>query len=544
MKEKTQLHLALWGLVLLFSILTSAAFLVPGLGFIALVGFTPLFCLDKILTDRKVKGAWWYYYAVFLGFNIGATWWIWNVSPAGSVAAILLNALQMALIFLCFRAFKRRCKRGASWLPYIFFIALWIAWEHIYVNIELSWPWLVLGNSLATSVKLAQWYEITGVEGGSLWILLCSWVTFIAIDRLSTGRRKAAGWAIASLAALVVIPACASLIRYYSYRETGEKVECVLAQPNVDPFMKYGYIPQEELDRNLVKLFESQVTPETKYLITPETFTYDLDLDNPDFNASFTKMRELMQANPQATMLLGALTRKVYGVSASKPTPSARKSGSIWYDVYNSAITLNGDGILGFYHKSKLVPGVEIIPYQNALPWLGNLLSKFGGSTSSYGTLERMNAIPGADGNRVAPMICYESVYGDWSAEAVRDGATFLAVITNDGWWGDTPGYHQHFRFAALRAIENRRDVAHVANTGISGFINQRGDVLQKTGWWVETAIRGEVQTNTRLTFFTRHGDLVGRASQWLAAGLILLLLLSLLWDRISGRGRSGAVKL
>ncbi|MBR5055831.1 MAG: apolipoprotein N-acyltransferase, partial [Bacteroidales bacterium] len=137
-----------------------------------------------------------------------------------------------------------------------------------------------------------------------------------------------------------------------------------------------------------------------------------------------------------------------------------------------------------------------------------------------------------------------ESVYGYWSAEAVRDGATFLAVITNDGWWGDTPGYHQHFRFAALRAIENRRDVAHVANTGISGFINQRGDVLQATGWWVETAIRGDVHTNTRLTFFSRHGDLVGRASQWLSAGLILLLLLSLLWDRISGRGKSAAGRL
>ena len=541
MKDKRELRLTLWGLVLLFIALTSLPFLVPGLGFLALVGFTPLFCLEKIISDKNVKGGWWFYFTAFLGFNIAATWWIWNVSPAGSVAAIILNALQMALIFLCFRAFKRRCAKGAGWLPYLFFTALWIAWEHIYVNIEISWPWLVLGNSLATSPKLAQWYEITGVEGGSLWILLCSWLTFVLITGITSGRKAAARWTAAALGALALIPACASLVRYYSYQEKGEAVECVLAQPNVDPFMKYGYIPQDKLDEALLNLFDTQITPETRYLITPETFTYDLDLNIPDSNHSFVRFENYMKEHPGATMLLGALTRRIYGPLQEKPSPTARRSGSIWYDVYNSAMTIGGDGLIEYYHKSKLVPGVEIIPYQNALPWLGDFLSKFGGSTSSYGTMERMNAIGGLDGNRVAPMICYESLYGDWSTAAVRDGATFLAVITNDGWWGDTPGYHQHFRFAGLRAIENRRDVAHVANTGISGFINQRGDVLQKTGWWVETAIRGEVHTNEALTFFSLHGDYVGRASQWLAAALILLLLLISVWDRISSRGISGA---
>lgn len=544
MEQRKELRPALWGLAALFTLLSSLPFLVEGTGFMALVSFAPLFCMEKIIADNKVKGGWWYLFAAFLGFNVAATWWIWNVSPAGSVAAIFLNALQMNVIFASFRLFKRRCTRGCGWLPYLFFIALWIAWEHIYVNIELSWPWLVLGNSLASSVKLAQWYEITGVEGGSLWILLCSWLTFVTADCLLSGRGRAARGAAAGLAALVLIPSCASLVRYYSYQERGEAVECVLAQPNVDPFMKYGHISQETLDTRLLELFESQATPDTRYFITPETFTYDLEMDNPDDNSSFRRMRSFMEERPGATMLLGALTRKVYGISASKPTPSARRSGSIWYDVYNSAITISGEGMLGYYHKSKLVPGVEIIPYQNSLPWLGGLLSRFGGSTSSYGTLKAMNAIPGEDGNRMAPMICYESVYGDWSAAAVRDGATFLAVITNDGWWGDTPGYHQHFRFAALRAIENRRDVAHVANTGISGFINQRGDVLRKSGWWVETALRGEVHTETRLTLFSRYGDLVGRAAVWLSAALIFLLFLLLLWDRRSGRGISGARSL
>ena len=85
MKEKKEIRLAIWGLIALFTLLTSIPFLVPGLGFIALVGFAPLFCLEKIITDNHVKGAWWLYYTAFLGFNIASTWWIWNVSPAGIV---------------------------------------------------------------------------------------------------------------------------------------------------------------------------------------------------------------------------------------------------------------------------------------------------------------------------------------------------------------------------------------------------------------------------------------------------------------------------
>src|SRR5207247_2436074 len=77
----------------------------------------------------------------------------------------------------------------------------------------------------------------------------------------------------------------------------------------------------------------------------------------------------------------------------------------------------------------------------------------------------------------IAPAICYESIYGDFLSAYIRNGAEFIAVITNDGWWGDTPGYIQHENYARLAAIEFRRDIARSANTGISCFINQKGDI-------------------------------------------------------------------
>ena len=116
-----------------------------------------------------------------------------------------------------------------------------------------------------------------------------------------------------------------------------------------------------------------------------------------------------------------------------------------------------------------------------------------------------------------------------------------MAVITNDGWWGDTPGYRQHFNFARLRAIENRRDIVQAANTGTSGIINQRGDVLAKTPYWVETTLRGTIQGNDTLTPFVRHGDRIGRFASYAFLVLCLMLLVFSVSDRRSGRGKSAA---
>ncbi len=182
---------------------------------------------------------------------------------------------------------------------------------------------------------------------------------------------------------------------------------------------------------------------------------------------------------------------------------------------------MDSQQVYGSYVKSKLVPGVEIIPYENVLKFLGPIVQKFGGSSSSYGTQDEMDAIPTSDGSKLGAMICYESVYGDWSRVATKKGARFLAVMTNDGWWGDTPGYRQHFNFARLRAIENRRDVVQAAKTTLKGTING----------------------NDALTPFVRHGDRVGRCAGYLFLASLLTLLVFAVSGRRSGRGKSASGK-
>ncbi|MBL7922865.1 MAG: apolipoprotein N-acyltransferase, partial [Bacteroidia bacterium] len=154
-----------------------------------------------------------------------------------------------------------------------------------------------------------------------------------------------------------------------------------------------------------------------------------------------------------------------------------------------------------------------------------------GGTTGSLGVQEWPTVFSG-DSVMAAPVICYESVYGDYVGEYVRRGANLICIMTNDGWWSDTPGYRQHCQYARLRAIEHRRSIARSANTGTSCFIDQKGQISQATSWWVPAAIKQVLNYNNTLSFYSRHGDLLGKSAYGCAAFLLSITLLTRLFRR------------
>jgi len=125
---------------------------------------------------------------------------------------------------------------------------------------------------------------------------------------------------------------------------------------------------------------------------------------------------------------------------------------------------------------------------------------------------------------KVAPIICYESVYGNFVNGFVKNGAQFLAVITNDGWWQNTQGHKQHLMFSKLRAIENRRSLVRSANTGTSAIINQKGDIVKRLDYNKKGIIKASINLNNKLTFYNRYGDFIARISQFLSVLLILTI--------------------
>lgn len=539
---------SLWILVAESAILSSIPFLIQQTGILIVTAFVPLFFLDKYLEEQNNKHKFAYFYLAFLAFNAITTWWVWNASAIGAIAAIALNALQMAVIFSLFRIARKELKKlfknrdlEVTICSLLFLIVTWTAWERIYYQIEISWPWLALGNALATSPQLAQWYEIFGTQGGTVWILLCNSAIFIFLDSKSGKSRKIAA---ISAAAIIAIPCICSTVRYYTYDEAKkDTVDIVVAQPNIDPYDKFGVTPQTEIDSRVLELFEEKITESTDYIITPETFTYSVNIDDPENHISINRYQDFLSRYPGTEMILGAMTYRNY-TATLQPTRSARRGAGerSWYDAFNTVLVLDSDNIYGYYFKSKLVPGVERIPYAKYLSFLAPLFEKFGGSPSSYGTQEDMIPIKSGKGLTIAGIVCYESVYGDYCRKAAEKGADFLTVITNDGWWGNTPGHRQHLNFSKLRAIECRRDLVFAANTGISAVINQRGETVVKTPYWEETVFDATLYTNEKITVFAKHGDFVGRIMS--NAFLILFFIFVLLKvfsisDRKSSSGRT-----
>ena len=511
----------MWILILLSSIMLSLPFLLPGTGWVSLVAFIPLLAAEHIATRERMRLFWVKYYLCFLLWNIFTTFWIYKATLYGAMAAVILNALQMAVIFAMFRWFKRLTK---GYLPYLFFIIAWLAWEHAYFNWDVSWPWLVLGNAFATSVKSVQWYEYTGALGGSLWILLINTLLFRVLLLAANGEKfkKSA----ISVALLYIVPVVISLAIYHSYKVVPYEPsngsgyrEFTVLQPNIDPYNRKFSQSQYQQDKVLLNLMQEcdsnsiVVAPET--FVSPRLSAAALVENNPHGNSSFNRFGAFAKER-SLSLIIGAVTDTFYNAQA-RPTPTARHlDGERWYDRCNSAVFFDSNGKHGFYHKSKLVVLVESTPYKRLFKFVSKFNIDLGGAMGDFAPQSEREIFVTTDSVKIGTAICYESVYGDFYREYVLNGADVMSIITNDGWWGDTPGYRQHLSYASLRAIETRRAIARSANTGISAFIDQKGDIIASTEWWKEDAISADLPLNDKITFFVRHGDIIGRVSEFL----------------------------
>jgi len=238
------------------------------------------------------------------------------------------------------------------------------------------------------------------------------------------------------------------------------------------------------------------------------------------------RIRQWLGQHPGVALLTGVTTVGFYP-NKEAASPSARYRDDLgYYDTFNAgAYFASATAPIAFYHKSRLVPGVENVP-----PLLTALVASIdlGGYVGSYGTQAERTVYPApanAPALRPAPIICYEAIYGDFVAEYARNGATLLTVFTNDAWWLDSPGYRQLLRYGSLRCIETRRDLARSANTGFTGFINQKGEITHLVPAWIPTATRGTVHLNNEVTFYARFGELIGRGAQLLAVlGLLAVV--------------------
>lgn len=473
------------------------------------IGFVPLLLLRQqfLATDKKPWKLGLWTYLSFLLWNIGTTWWVANASISGGIFAFTVNALLMTLVFGSWSFIDRKINTRYSFL---LLIPIWILFEFGHHRWDLSWPWLTLGNYFSVRTDWVQWYEWTGTLGGSAWILLVNLLLF----RLYNVYRDVAkrNQNIFTIIGILFLPIVVSQILLPFATSLAVKkpnyLNAVVLQPNIDPYTEKfaASASNEAFTDSLINLANRHVTSQTNLVIAPETALPLSFLEDKLHTFAFgQQLQEQVSKWPKVDLLIGASTVKIFDTKqsvASTPIPNT----SQWYESYNSSVLLTKKEAPQYAHKSKLVPGVELVPFSAYLPFLSALAIENGGTSGTLG-IEKEPKILNVDQVKLAPIICYESIYGDFVRQQVQKGAQLLCIITNDGWWGNTPGYQQHFSFARLRAIETRRWVLRSANTGTSGSIDQRGKVIKKTPYWTKASFAQTVTLRSDQTFYTKYGD-------------------------------------
>lgn len=517
----------------------------PTYGFAGLlfIAFVPLLLSEKRLrNDARTKTAWRvlaHAYMTFFIWNFATTSWLYYATPFGMWFAVLVNSLLMATVFTAYHLFARKVNQGTAWT---FLICLWMGFEYLHLHWDFSWPWLNLGNGFSEYTSWIQWYEYTGTFGGTLWI----WVVNVAITWILVSRFK---WFKSSVAAgdsafakakslkTILLPVIMVLIpialSYYiratydvSITKESKMDQVLIVQPNIDPYKEKYF----QTNRKVIGLIEELITPEMSedvdFIITPETVLADgrFRLSQIQYHRDVQDLRTLLSPYPNTYYLGGISMIDLFKKEDERRTnQSNTQDGKLYFNDYNSAMFMNRSGSVELYHKSKLVVGIENMPYKSVLePLLGNAMIDLGGTVATKTTQEERSVFTTATKKSIAPIICYESVYGDYLTDYVANGAQYLAIITNDAWWGNTQGHKQHLSLARLRAIENRRWIARSANTGISAVIDHTGTIRKSLGYEKRGVIKGNLQSREELTFYTQHGDYLARVALFIGVFTLL----------------------
>ncbi|WBL24845.1 apolipoprotein N-acyltransferase [Zunongwangia sp. HGR-M22] len=521
---------------ILFAILSGLllAFGWPTNGFplLLFLGFTPLLLAEFNIRNSEAKFKKWKIFGVayisFFIWNIITTYWIYFSTPFGGAFAILANSLLMSVVFLIYHIIAKRTGFRAS---ASFFISLWIVFEKIHLGWDFSWPWLNLGNGFSEYTNWIQWYEFTGTFGGTLWVLLVNFIFFKAILAFNEFKDKTILYRAGIKSILTIgLPILLSYILLWNYEMPRETINALILQPNINPYTEKYNTNDTKIGELLLNMTSENITDSTEIVLAPETVFADgtvLSRFNKSEAAFFG--RQISQLKPNLSFLGGISFYERFSNPNLVNPQSNRLGENDWFNDYNSAFLIKNNTENQVYHKSKLVVGVENFPYQDILkPILGDVMIDLGGTVAMKTTQKDRAVFNIKDSISTAPIICYESIYGEYVTGYVKNGANFLSIITNDAWWGNTSGHRQHASYAKLRAIENRRSVARSANTGISEIINPIGEIQQKLEYEKRGSISGDIILNNKITFYSKYGDYIARVSKFLALFIFLFTMVGI----------------
>lgn len=424
-------------------------------------------------------------------------------TPLATLAAALLIAylsLFPALFALILARLVRTYGRAALLLsPFV-----WVASEMGRTYILDGFPWELLGYSQTAVLPIAQMASVVGVYGLSAFVAMVS--ATAAYAALEPGRAR---WRAAGATALVVLAAGVWggwRLRDSALTRDGTPVRVAVIQGNILQDQKWDPAFRDAILQRYIDMSREAIGRNAQFILWPESATplpYEQDVARGD------AIRRLAR-QARVTLLVGSdQIEPVRPVDQGQPQER----------LYNAAYLIRPDGsTAAIYRKIHLVPFGEYVPFKRLLFFVGTLVEAV--SDFSPGTAPVMLPVAG---HLASTAICYEVVYASLIRDFVGHGSELLTTITNDAWYGWSSAAYQHWQQASLRAIEEGRYLARAANTGISGFVDPYGRVLQKSALFQSAVMAEDVRFVTSRTIYSRIGDAVGWLSVALTAAALVL---------------------
>lgn len=473
------------------------------LEFIAWFALVPLLLYISIACDRKDA-----FRAGFItGFIyfLGTTYWVFNsiyhyghlpfyLSILILLGMVMILSLYIGLFALLYHLISKRISIPASLLSPL----LWTSIELARTYLLSGFPWSSLGYSQYRFLPIIQIADITGVYGISFLVVAVNG----AIADLLIYRTVRRSFLLLGPVFPTILFLIALGYGFSSLKETrtdlGKELKLSLIQGNIEQDKKWEPRYQREVFDTYLRLTRDVLRYNPDIIIWPEAstpFYFGRDRDYTDELIRFVKENKIYL---------------LFGTQRVKSFEHGR------YTITNSAYLLSPAGeILDSYDKIHLVPFGEYVPLKKILFFVDKLVEGIG----DFSTGNRYEVFQIPQG-RFGTVICYEIIFPGLVRKFVNRGAEFMVTITNDAWFGHTSAPYQHFSMAVLRAVENRVSVARAANTGVSGFIDPKGKILEASEIFKEGTYTGDIRIETGKTFYTRHGDIFS----YLCLGLTIII--------------------
>jgi len=500
-----------------------------------LIYFGLLIFIYLILSSNRLRQAFGRGYLSLVVFNAITLYWIsgWHSNDTflkiAGIATVLLHPVFLMIPALAVYGVKRASNK---YIALFLFPLIWVGFEYFHNQWQFTFPWLELGNSESYNINRVQYAELIGVHGISFLICIVTILIYYTTERIYRGKWKLlnpkTSVHTAVIFIILIIPNYYSSVKlndpgnekYFNNNDPAKTVKICITQANTDPYKKWGG-NQDSLLYSYFDVLNKGLSGNPDMLLLHETAPPYYFFE--DYNRDKTQLFIDFVNRNQKYLLMGIPHLEYYIDSTQAPNDARvnKKSGRR-YDAFNSVVLLepgkrNNDYII--HKKVKLVPFSERVPYQEIFPFTEKLVN-WGVGISHWQrgnglTLFELKNPTLKPKVKFEGIICFESVFSEFVSEGVKNGAEFIAIVTNDGWWGNTSGPYQHKQYAVLRAIENRKWIARCAQTGISCFIDPLGRIYDEIPYFTEGVVTRNIIANSEKTFYCEYGDIIGNAGFW-----------------------------